>query len=192
VPQIPGAPTIFDVQAAAAVGTGPAGTSAGAHRLRSVIDRRNIMKRVLTTTIAALLAAGASSVAFAQTTSPTPSTPTTQPTPATPPTDTSTTAQDNHGSTVREAAQHDTTGKPSTPPGQDVRETAHLQRDFMKLDADKNGSLSQTELSSDVELTGNFSTLDENGDGILSRDEFNGHLDLDADTDIDDTVEDEE
>ena len=146
------------------------------------------MKRLLTTTIAALIAAGASGVVLAE-----------KPvkdlsvTPATSTTATDTTADDAyiHGQEVSQAAQaqQQLDPKPDLPPGHAVREVAHTQRDFMQFDADKNGTLSRVELNADTVLTTNFGTLDENGDGLLARAEFNGHLELGQ---TDDDLEDEE
>lgn len=144
------------------------------------------MNRILSTSIAALFAAGVSGAALAekpvQDQSVNPASAST--------TATDTTADDtyNHGQAVNQAAQ-DARLQTEQNRGELVREAAHTQRDFMKFDADKNGTLSTAELASDTELTANFSTLDENGDGILSRAEFDGHLQL---GDAEDTVEDEE
>lgn len=147
------------------------------------------MNRILTTSIAALLA-GATGLAFAESPK---SNPASQTDPAatttqTPPTDTDTTANDPyvHGQAVREQAQ-------SGEGGQATAEVAHTQRDFMKFDSDKNGTLSRAELTNDTLLTAEFGTLDEDGDGILSRSEFNASVDLDdEDADVDDPIEDEE
>ena len=142
------------------------------------------MNRLLSTTIAALIAAGASGAALAdkpvKDQSVTPATPTTATEPA--PTDTY-----NHGQAVSQAAQEaqmDRTSPPSNPPGEAVREVAHTQRDFMQFDADKNGTLSREELASETELTTNFGTLDADGDGILSRTEFNSSLELADEDDL--------
>ena len=147
------------------------------------------MNRLLSTTIAALIAAGASGVALAE--KPVKDT---SVTPATPTTATDTTADDsyNHGDAVSQAAkdaQMDRTAPPASPPGQAVREVAQTQGDFMQFDADKNGTLSREELAAETDLTTNFGTLDTDGDGILSRTEFNGSLEL---GDADDDMEDEE
>ena len=56
--------------------------------------------------------------------------------------------------------------------GETVRETAQQQGDFMQFDADKDGMLSQAELSGDADLTARFGALDTNSDGKLTRDEF--------------------
>lgn len=146
------------------------------------------MNRLLSTTIAALIAAGASGAALAD--KPVKDT---SVTPATPVTATDTTADDayNHGQAVSQAAkeaQTDRTSPPETPPGHAVREVAQTQGDFMQLDADKNGTLSRAELSAETELTTNFGTLDTDGDGILSRTEFNGSLEL-ADEDMEEEEE---
>ena len=141
------------------------------------------MKKVLSTTIAALFAVGLSGAALAEKP--------VQDQSVTPASDT-TTATDtqtdpiNHGQTVREAAQN----QDQLPADTTVSDVAHLNRDFKKFDADKSGSLSLAELNSDAELSANFSTLDENGDGMLSDAEFNGHLQLGQSDD--DVVEDEE
>ena len=146
------------------------------------------MNRLLSTTIAALIAAGASGAALAD--KPVKDT---SVTPATPTTATDTTADDayTHGDAVSQAAkemQTDRTSPPETPPGHAVRELAQTQGDFMQFDADKNGTLSREELAAETELTTNFGTLDKDGDGILSRTEFNGSVEL---TDADDELEDE-
>jgi hypothetical protein len=146
------------------------------------------MNRVLSTTIAALFAAGVSGAALAEKPVQDQSVnPASAPTTATqtPPADDTYT----HGQTVREAAQAARTQTDQNR-GAMVSQAAHTQRDFMQFDTDKNGSLSSAELASDSELTANFSTLDENGDGMLSRSEFDGHLQLGQSDD--DTVEDEE
>lgn len=146
------------------------------------------MKRLLSTTIAALIAAGASGIALAdkpvKDQSVTPATSTTA-------TDTTTDDAYIHGQEVSQAAraQQQLDPKSDLPPGHAVREVAHTQRDYMQLDADKDGTLSRVELNTDTELTTNFGTLDENGDGLLSRAEFNGHLELGQ---ADDDLEDEE
>lgn len=146
------------------------------------------MNRVLSTTIAALFAAGVSGAALAekpvqdQSVNPASASTTATQTP------TQTDETYNHGQAVSQAAQ-DAREQTDQNRGELVREAAHTQRDFMKFDADKNGTLSTAELAADTELTTNFATLDENGDGILSRAEFDGHLQL---GDTDDTVEDEE
>ena len=146
------------------------------------------MNRLLSTTIAALIAAGASGAALADKPVKDQSV-----TPATSTTATDTTADDAyvHGQAVSQAAQEQQQldPKPALPPGEAVREVAHTQRDFMQFDADKNGTLSRAELNADTELTTHFGTLDEDGDGILSRAEFNGHLELGQ---SDDDMEDEE
>jgi hypothetical protein len=149
-------------------------------------ERRKTMNRVLSTTIAALFAAGASGVALAE--KPVQDQSVNPASASTTATDTTTDDTYTHGETVRQAAQ-DARTQTDQNRGELVREAAHTQRDFMKFDTDNNGSLSTAELSADTELTSNFSTLDENGDGILSRAEFDGHLQL---GDTDDTVEDEE
>lgn len=145
------------------------------------------MNRVLSTSIAALFAAGVSGAALAekpvQDQSVNPASASTTATDTTPQDDTYT-----HGQAVQQAAQ-DARTQTEQNRGELVSEAAHTQRDFMKFDADKNGTLSTAELAADTELTANFSTLDENGDGILSRAEFDGHLQL---GDTDETVEDEE
>jgi hypothetical protein len=135
------------------------------------------------TLLATALTLGLAFAATAQTPTPTPTDPVTDPVAPTP---------TNHGQVVREAAQRDATGKPLTPPGQTVREVAHLQGDFMQLDGDKSGALSKTELNSDADLLANFDTLDEDGNGEISRIEFNSSIDMDDDTADSDDVEDEE
>lgn len=102
------------------------------------------------------------------------------------------TAPPTHGETVREAAQRDALGKPMDPPGQTVRDTAHLQGDFMQLDADRNGTISRAELQSDVDLVTHFGTLDADGNGELSRVEFNSQTSLVSEPDEEEEVEDEE
>jgi hypothetical protein len=148
------------------------------------------MNRILSLSIAALLS-GATGLAFAESPKANPASqnnPASTTTTTTPPTDTDTTANDPyvHGQAVREQAQ-------SGEGGQATAEVAHTQRDFMKFDSDKNGTLSRAELTNDTLLTAEFGTLDEDGDGILSRSEFNASVDLDdEDADVDDPIEDEE
>jgi len=43
---------------------------------------------------------------------------------------------------------------------------------FLALDSDQNGSISQTEAQRNTSVVANFTTADSNGDGALSRDEF--------------------
>ena len=137
------------------------------------------MNRILSTTIAALIAAGASGAALAdkpaQDQSVTPASPTPTAT-QTPPTD----QAYNHGNAVCQAAEA-ARAQDEVNRGALVREAAHTQRDFMQFDADQNGTLSSAELAGDADLTSNFSALDKDGDGIISRTEFDGHLALDTD-----------
>ena len=135
------------------------------------------------TLLATALSFGLAFAASAQTPTPTP-TPTPAPTPV--PTDpvAPTEIPKNHGQNVKATAQaqqelRDATGKPISPPGATVRETAQLQGDFMQLDGDKSGALSKTELNADADLLANFDALDEDGNGEISRVEFNASIDMD-------------
>lgn len=121
--------------------------------------------RLLGTTIAGLFAVGAAGAAFAE--SPMQDQSVNPASAATTPTDTVPTDTMDRGALA------------STP-----------LRDFTTFDADANGSLTTAELASDTELASNFNALDDNGDGMLSQAEFDGHLQLGQSDD--DTVEDEE
>jgi hypothetical protein len=110
------------------------------------------------------------------------------------PTQSTTTTSDRyvHGDTVRETAMRDATGKPISPPGEDVSQVARTQGDFMRLDTDKDGVLSADELGADADLTARLDTLDTDGDGVISRTEFNNSLASTDDDELDDDLLDED
>lgn len=111
-------------------------------------------------------------------------------------TETTTTDTDTyrHGEAVRETAMRDATGKPISPPGETVSQVARTQGDFMQLDSDRDGSLSADELSADADLNARVDTIDTDGDGIISRTEFNTSLASgdDAEEDFEDELDEDE
>lgn len=97
-----------------------------------------------------------------------------------------------HGQAVRETAMRDATGKPISPPGEEVSQVARTQGDFMQLDTDRDGSLSSEELSASADL--DATALDSDGDGLISRTEFNASLASgdDAEEDFEDELDEDE
>lgn len=157
-----------------------------------------MMKTKLTVLASALLFA-LSGAAIAQQSSPT-AQPTTTPTTGTQSgtQDTTATESSTHGSTVSGVARgqqgQDAMSPPETPPGALVSEVAQGQGDWMQLDADGDGILSDTEIQADTELAAAVATYDTDADGQLSRVEFDSYVranadgsltaDVDADADL--------
>lgn len=63
--------------------------------------------------------------------------------------------------------------KPPQPVAADKRDSSLAS--FDQLDADKNGKLSKSELGADEAVGLEFSKIDRDGDGTISRDEWNAH-----------------
>ena len=78
-----------------------------------------------------------------------------------------------HGRTVRETARSDDLAKPR---GESVRQVARTQRDFRRLDADRDGVLELGEVTSGSDLSLRFTTYDTNVDGRLSRAEYDAYI----------------
>jgi hypothetical protein len=107
--------------------------------------------------------------------------PTTAPT-TDPATDTTTELPANHGQAVSQVAQE-------TRDGQAVSTMAHSMRDFKKLDADKDGFLTQTDIATDAELTAQFGDWDDDKDTKLSQAEYDAYIASTVTPDDDDTEE---
>ncbi|HET9484882.1 MAG TPA: hypothetical protein VFO79_13065 [Xanthomonadales bacterium] len=78
-----------------------------------------------------------------------------------------------HGRTVRETAHRDDLAKPR---GESVREVAQTQRDFRRLDTDRDGVIETVELTTGSDLALRFATFDTNADGRLSRGEYDAYI----------------
>ena len=74
-----------------------------------------------------------------------------------------------HGQTVSQTAQ-------TTQSGEAVSTVAHSVRDFKKLDMDKDGFVTQTDVSADTELTAQFNDWDDDKDLKLSQAEFDAYI----------------
>jgi len=75
----------------------------------------------------------------------------------------------NHGQSVSQTAQ-------ATRDGQAVSTMAHSVRDFKRLDLDKDGFVTQTDVQTDAELTTQFSAFDDDKDTKLSQSEFDAYI----------------
>ena len=78
-----------------------------------------------------------------------------------------------HGDSVRATAHRDDLAKPR---GASVRQVAHTQRDFRRLDANRDGALRIGEVTSGSDLALRFSRFDTNVDGRLSRREYDAYI----------------
>jgi hypothetical protein len=74
-----------------------------------------------------------------------------------------------HGQTVSQTAQ-------TTQSGEAVSTVAHSVRDFKKLDMDKDGFITQTDISTDTELTAQFNDWDDDKDLKLSQSEYDAYI----------------
>lgn len=76
----------------------------------------------------------------------------------------------------------------TAPPGETVRQVAHGQRDFKKLDSNNDGFVSRIDVEVGSELATNFDQHDLDNDGRLSRTEFDAWLAASAEVNSFDTT----
>ena len=96
-----------------------------------------------------------------------------------------TTPPANHGQAVSQVAQ-------ATRDGQAVSTMAHSVRDFKRLDIDKDGFVTQTDVQTDAALTAQFNQWDDDKDTKLSQSEFDAYIASSVLPDEDDDAEEAE
>ncbi len=90
-----------------------------------------------------------------------------------------------HGQAVSQTAQ-------STHDGTAVSTVAQAQRDFKQLDLDKDGFVTQADISTDVQLTAQFADWDDDKDLKLSQAEYDAYIASTVGVDLDDAEEEAE
>lgn len=76
------------------------------------------------------------------------------------------------------------TTPPASPPGHSVSQVARSQGNWMQLDADGDGTLSDAEIAADAQLAADLDTYDSDGDGQLTRAEFDAYVLANVETDV--------